>query len=227
MNTTTRQYNRGFTLTEVIMTLGITTSFIALVVLFAGAARGRSAEKVSAWNLTVLAQAHNSYAMDWEGRQFSLIDDRAGEALGSVINFYNLFGCHPAVLLGEDAEERVWGWWLGQYGCTEGAPTNTGNFIVNKPFSFNSTYVAMGAHRVINARGFHEYVDGRWYSPTFFAPDSIGAKNAAGFFDDESEFAISQNDLLPVVTFSSYIYSKIIRSIGIVLNLKTSIRCAK
>lgn len=208
MNATAHRYNRGFTLTELITTSMITASFIALVVLFAGAARGRSAEKVSAWNLTVLAEAHNSYAMDWEGRQFSLIDDRAGEALGSVINFYNLFGCHPAVLLGEDAEERVWGWWLGQYGCTDGAPTNTANFIVNKPFSFDSTYVAMGAHRVINARGFHEYVDGRWYSPVFYAPDSIHAKNARRFFDDDWEFSADPaDDLLPLVSFSSYIYS--------------------
>lgn len=198
----------GLTLVDVTVTLVIATLFMAAAVILSGAARGRSAEKVSAWNLTVLAQSHNSYALDWEGRQFTLIDDRAGEANGNLSNFYNMFGCHPEMLLGEDSNGAIWGYWLDQYGCTENGPSCcVANFVINKPFSFDSAYLSWGSHRMINARGFHEYVDGRWYSPTFFAPDSIGAKNAAEFFDNEAEFAISQNDLRPVVAYSSYITS--------------------
>ena len=193
---------------DLLLTLSMAFALIAMVALLAGATRGRTAEKVSAWNLTVLAQAHNAYAMDWEGRQFTLIDRRAGEAQGSLIQFNNMFGCHPEVILGEDAEERVWGWWLGQYGCTEGAPGSSGNFTMNKPFSFNLMSQSMGAFRLINARGFHEYVDGRWYSPTFFAPDSIDAKNASRFFKDDAEFAADfGNEMLPLVSFSTYITS--------------------
>ena len=209
MNTAQRpNSNRGLTLIDLITTGVVTISLLTGVALLAGATRGRSAEKVSAWNLAVLAQAHDSYAMDWEGRQFTLIDDRVGQANGSLNFFHAKFGCHPAVILGEDAEERVWGWWLGQYGCTEGAPTNTGNFIINKPFTFNQTNYSYGSFRTVNARGFNSYVDGRWYSPVFYAPDSIQAKNARRFFDDESEFAIElSNQLLPIVSYSSYITS--------------------
>ncbi|MCH2160370.1 MAG: hypothetical protein MK085_00705 [Phycisphaerales bacterium] len=199
--------HRGLTLVEALSMLGIILVLLAIAAMLAGAARGGSAERQSAWNLSVLAIAHNTYAMDWEGRQFSLVDDRLGEANGSLQAFHNQFGCHPEAILGEIDTGQTWGWWLGAWGCTEDAPGSMANFIVNKPLGFNS-FSLFGSYRLVNLRGFHEYVDGRFYSPIFYAPDSIDAKNARRFFDVEEEFCIDLADeLTPLISYSSYILS--------------------
>ena len=79
-----RSLRHGLNLIEMAFMLASIVVLGAFGSMLAGATRGASAEKQSAWNLAVLAVAHNNYAMDWEGRQFSLVDDRLGEANGSL-----------------------------------------------------------------------------------------------------------------------------------------------
>ena len=186
-----RSLRHGLNLIEMAFMLASIVVLGAFGSMLAGATRGASAEKQSAWNLAVLAVAHNNYAMDWEGRQFSLVDDRLGEANGSLFHFHHMFGCHPAMVLGEDNDGMLWGTWLGNFDCDD--EFNNGfsmNFIHNRPFNFESSinHYRAGAFRMINVRGFHKYVDGRVYSPTFYAPDSIDGKNAHEFFDDDVEY---------------------------------------
>jgi len=145
-----------------------------------------------------LSVAHVLFAADNEGRQVSYtVDDLS--TYGSV-EAYNIAhgceaiwdpGCIPPVIAG-------WGESNGGgdplvYAYRGSFP---GHHWVFKPMGFpdGQGVDGFGNFRLGNSKRLHDYVNGRFYDPTFYAPkDTLPLAEAAPLFDDPFEFAIEGN----------------------------------
>lgn len=174
---------RGFTITECCVTAGLLAVAIAVVAPPLSTVGCSSKRVVSRSNLATLAQAHVAYAGDWSGRQFTLVSDDVG-AFGGCAGFVAAGNCLPDVLLGQACDGTSVGYPLG---CQAGAACQ--NFPAAVPLAFSGSG-DFGAYRLPNAVGFQAYVDGRFYSPTFYAPDDVGVYDQAEpYFDVDCEYA--------------------------------------
>ena len=183
----------GFTILEMLVVVLIVALLLAVALPAIGKARGDAGVQGSISNLATLSVAHVLYAADWNGRQVTwVVDDLA--VYGSVAN-YNAShggcssafdeGCHPPV---------IWGW-----GCNGGPwhyPMNQAAYDwAAEPLHFDGNYViGFGNFRFPNARPFPDYVDGRVYEPTFYAPnDTVVMESAEPLFGEPCEFNAEGN----------------------------------
>jgi len=188
----------GLTLVEVLVVVaaGVVALLASLPVLAAISCDARRAR--SQHNLATLAQSHAAYAADWDDRQFTLVVDNLGAFSGSCPAYTAAFGCHPAVLLGEDCNGINWQYGMG---CPDGSCSN---IVAAKPFQFapSSTF---GAFRLCNAAEFNSYVSGRFYDQTFYAPADQGPyEQAAPAFSQDCGY-VDLGGQQPIL--SSYILS--------------------
>jgi type II secretory pathway pseudopilin PulG len=166
------RYCTAFTIVELLVTVAIIAVLIGILLPAIGAARDSARVNTSRSNLRQLGQAHVVYAAAWNGRQFTLVDDRLA-AYGTsiqpaVANF--------AMLTGDDHPPIVYGWGWGDdgawhtFGRTMGHPWNTPLLL---PVAFDSVG-PFGSHfgwfRIPNCDGFIRYVNDRHYDPIFYAP---------------------------------------------------------
>ncbi|MFO0875320.1 MAG: prepilin-type N-terminal cleavage/methylation domain-containing protein [Phycisphaerales bacterium] len=166
---------RAFTLVELLIVVAAAALLVAAVVPTLARARGDSGQITSMNNLQTLSFACAVYAWDFNDRQPTWIPDDAGlyvsQSGGS--NWASAYisgggGCPPQLILGWDSNPNptIWGYFLG---CGS-FPGNSGNAPVYEPNTFTANNV-FGSFRLLNAHMFSQYVDGRFYSETFFAPN--------------------------------------------------------
>ena len=184
---------RGFTLTELLVTLLVAILLLGAVVPSIAGARGDAGVQGSIANLVTLSVAHVLYAADWNGRQATWTRDDLGTA--DSISEYNSafmcssFGndprCHPPLIAGLGPSSSgafvFWGFW--------------GNTPLIEPFIWpggpndGPVLRGLGNYRYSNLDPFHDYVSGRYQDETFYAPnDELAMDDNGECFDSLAEF---------------------------------------
>ncbi len=184
----------GFTIVELLVVVLIIAVLLAAVLPVIGKVRGTAGIEGSISNLVTLGVAHVLYAADWNGRQVTwVVDDLA--VYGSVGGYNDAHGgcsspfdegCHPPI---------IWGW--GCAGALWTYPMNISGFhwAVN-PIAFPGLagITGFGNFRFPAVRPFHDYVNGRVYEPTFYAPnDTVVLESAEPLFGAPCEFNAEGN----------------------------------
>ncbi len=192
---------RGWSLVDLMIGILVLGALLAAVIPVLGRMRGVSQIEVSALNLTVLSQASVMYAADWNGRQYTNINDELSSygnnpsVAGAYFALEN--GAHPPVLLGwghePDASQLgLWGYFMDY----------SNSYGLLQPISFTSLS-SFGMFRLINAVPFHQYVNGRFYDATFYAPGDMAPHTSTEpYFDEPGEFVPAYP-----VYWSSYCFS--------------------
>ncbi len=199
----TRRSVRGLTIPELLVVVLVLLMLAGAGIPVIKAATCDVLKNTSIHNLQRLNIAHAMYAADWNDRQFTLVRDDLGALVDSTAlaceQLLEAGECHPPVILGEDCGGVLKGWF---FGC-KGQPDNCSQFFVVPPINFpgDSTFDGFGSFRLPNARGFHEYVNGRFFDPVFYAPkDAPIYEEVRPFFDIDCEFVSEGSD---VAAFSS------------------------
>ncbi len=185
-----KRRNRGVTLIEVIVVSFVLAVIAAIALPAISAATCDELKNVSIRNLQILNVSHALYAADWDDRQFTLVRDDL-DAFGSSLELAcealaDSGECHPPIVAGEDCDGVLWGYFFscGQGGC--------GQFPLVAPILFPGMshvgWEGLGSFRIPNARGFHEYVNGRFFDPAFYAPKDPIYDEVAPFFHIRCEF---------------------------------------
>ena len=185
---------RGFTIVELLVVVSIIALLIALLLPAIQKGRDKALITQSVSNLKNLASACDTYSADWADRQFTACPDDYGTTGGNCGTYQTSIACPPQQLLGWDVSGAMWGYFTGNQGkCSAfGYPGNCGNFIVLTPMQLNPTD-PYGAYRCISTKTFHDYVGGRFYDPTFFAPkDVVPLNNIEKYFQSAAEFTYDQ-----------------------------------
>ena len=179
----------GFTIVELLVVVSIIALLIALLLPAVQKGRDKALVSNSVANLKNLASANELYASDWGDRQFTIIPDDAGTANGNCTTYCQNIACPPQALLGWDGG-AIWGYFIGSTGkCAAfGYPGNCGNWVVHLPINLVPND-GFGAWRIPGLKAFHDYVNGRFYDPTLYAPkDVVPLANVSKYFTSPSEF---------------------------------------
>ena len=189
----------GFSLIELLAVLLIAAVLAAIALPAIGKARQSSGVEQSLANLVTLGVAHVLYAADWNGRQVTwAVDDLAafGDDVGDYCDNHGGCysfgdpGCHPPLLVGWGSGaggSGLWGFWPCLFAGH--------NWAVN-PIGFpgGQGLDGFGNFRFPNFKAFHDYVNGRFYDPTFYAPnDTVPYELALPLFGDPNEFNTEGN----------------------------------
>ena len=185
--------HRGFTLMEMTVATATATVGIGILAVTLGAGLGDRTRMRSAANLFVMAQAHDAYAMDWMGRQWTTVPDEFDEYDGNVSEYISEVRCLDSIVFGNDAENLLWAFWVGGRNCEENVPGNPGSwnaigYYHFPPYALNEYAGSFGSRFLYNTRGFRDYVSGNTYDPTFFQPGTIDARLANAVFDEDVEW---------------------------------------
>ena len=190
----------GFSFIELLAVLLIVAVLAAIALPAIGKVRQTSGVEQSLANLVTLGVAHVLYAADWNGRQVTWAVDDLG-VYGSVENYCAAHGGYPPLLAG---------WGCIVYGdCALYAYRpclSSGHNWAVKPIGFpdGQGVDGFGNFRFLNFKAFHDYVNGRFYDPTFYAPnDTVPYEVAALFFESPWEYDPQGNP--PI--WSSYVLS--------------------
>ncbi len=178
----------AFTIIELLVVVAIIAILIGILLPAVGRARDQAYMTRSLSNLRQLALAHANYAADHNDEQWCNVPhDLAyfGTTLNKAItNYANQFDGGGGVVHDHFQDGK----WYTSYGWAHdstGAGTTQWGFGLNvgaPPISFEngSTLAAWGSFRMINVRSFNDYVSGRFYDPTFYAPKDYALHTAAG-----------------------------------------------
>lgn len=193
---------RGVTMVEVLVALACGAALVAFVVPVVANVATASGEARSLSNLRILSMAHDAYANTYAQRQLTFVQEDAGLYAGNCLTI-TCQSCPPQLLLGQDPNGAWWGYYLGSCQCA-GFPGSCGNWSAYKPIEFFVPNQGFGAFRLGNAHAFNAFVEGRFYSDTFYAPnDALEYQRSAKYRDQVIDFSSTSND----VAFSSYCMS--------------------
>ncbi len=175
---TAMPHRRGVTLPEVLIAAGCIVAMLAFTAPVVEITSCDSALQRSINNLRILGKAHAAYAADWNDRQFTTVRDDLA-VFGDCCDYPG----HPPVVLGESCEGDVFQFAFDGGSCG-------GNCAVVQPLVFSGFAAGFGAFRLPNARGFHEYVNGKFYDPVFYAPRDpvFGELQTLGVFHEDCEY---------------------------------------
>ncbi len=186
-----------------------TVCVVLIVGVLSGAAmmmRGGNGEAVSYANLAAIHQAHVNYAQANGGKQWSAHLDNFGITGGNCASYLATMPCPPQQILGLSANGGLWGYWLGGGNCSS-FPGSCGNWQAYIPNTFTAQLSGwFGASETLNVRSFHNYLNGRFYDPVYYAPNDIAAYNTASVhFNSTAEYVPFPNT--QQVVWSSYMMS--------------------
>ncbi|MHC4428330.1 MAG: hypothetical protein ACYS0D_06970, partial [Planctomycetota bacterium] len=161
-------------LTIVVVTLAL---LLALVVPVTARVRGDSGVAQSMSNLAAISVAHALYAWDLNGRQLTYSRDDLGfydsvDDWGAAHGGCDTTGdpgCHPSITAGFSCDAVLYGYWSWSSGYTQWA-FEPANFPEDGLESVN----AWGTFRLINSNPFHNYLNGRYQDPLYYAPNDVG-----------------------------------------------------
>ncbi len=165
-----------------------------------------SGEMRSLANLRTLAAAHEAYTQSFAGRQWTAIPENAGLVNGSCSAYIGGIACPPPLVLGQAPSGAVWGFWLGSQGlCAPfGWPGDCGNWSAYPPITFQGNAAGFGSFRLPNTVSFNSFVDGRFYSDTFYSPnDRVNYEISASYRDRGVAFDSTGGE----IAYSSYCLS--------------------
>lgn len=205
----------GFTIIELLVVVTIIALLIALLVPAIGKARDAALLTQSQGNLRNLAAACASYAAAWNDRQWTLCPDDVG-LYGSCCYADYLAatgGCPASTVLGwggtcpPSSQIGLWGYWMP---CMTPSNPYPGNWVVTWPFQFGGqcgSAPGFGSWRMANAQSFNNYVGGRFYDRTFYAPkDRVMLARAECALEKGDDFTLL-SDLQDQIVFSTYVFS--------------------
>jgi hypothetical protein len=175
----------GFTIAELLVAMLSLALVLAAILPSMARAQGSSGVQQSMSNLVTLGVSHVLYALDWDGRQVTWVKDDLGVYQGDVVLYNEAVGgcgsgfgppeCQPPMIPGTGCQGLLWAYWVTH-----------GNRPMFQPIAFTggpgSEY--FGHFRIPNLRPFHEYVNGRYHDPVFYAPGDAGSLVAAGGCQD-------------------------------------------
>jgi prepilin-type N-terminal cleavage/methylation domain-containing protein len=200
---------RGFTIIELLVVVSIIALLVGILLPAIGRARDQAKLTISFSNLKNLGVAHANYAAEWNDRQLTYVDDNIATYGATSAQAFPAYSAasgntgeqsqHPPLILG-------WGYvrqgdQLGIYRYfayrVDGNDANAGLLI---PMRFGPPGYGryFGAFRIPNGYQFSQYVSGKFYDKTFYAPkDDVAWDTVEGSqcFDAPDEFA----DCVPAV----------------------------
>ncbi|MSR70021.1 MAG: hypothetical protein EXS17_06730 [Phycisphaerales bacterium] len=195
---------RALTIVDTLIALACGGILCALGASAAARLRPASGEAISMANEIEIGTAHALYSWDWGGLQWCTHKSDFGLTLGSCSTYLSTVSCPPQVILGSDAGGALWGYWLAGGLCPWSFPGSCGNWILYTPNEFTTTSGVFGGYRMMQARSFHDYLNGRFYDEVYYAPNDRRTYGAASrHFAGSAEFSSLPNP--PV--FSSYAMS--------------------
>jgi type II secretory pathway pseudopilin PulG len=188
-----------FTIVELLVVISIIALLVGLLLPAITKARDSARVTQSLSNLRNLGVAHQAYASEWNDRQFTLVRDDLA-ASGSVQAYEEAHGPHPAIDLGM-------GMLAGEYQLISVAMSGLGPGQSGNPdflFPINPSVRSRGWFRLPNVRAFNQYVNNRFYEPTFYAPkDKAVIASIGDLFDSPWEYS-SETTSFSDCRFSSY-----------------------
>ena len=192
---------KAFTIIELLVVVSIIALLIGILLPAIGKARDQAKLTISFTNLKNLATAHANYGAEWNDRQLTYVDDNLGRrGTSSSQAFMSYYwegptngeaGMHPPLILGWGYLQRS----TGEYVYLAYRPGgNDGNNGLLVPIRFGppSYGLYFGAFRIPNGYQFNQYVSGRFYDKTFYAPKDVVAWNTL-----EQENCFSAPDEFP------------------------------
>ncbi len=203
--------SKAFTMVELLVVISVITLLMGILLPALGKARDQAKMTVSKANLRNLATAHNSYAAEWNDRQFTLAHDSLADygpnAVQALQNFKTVVGVnHPPLILGWAQDLHYGGYGLWRYFVHE-----PGRESLVQPIVFEGDKAGFGYFRIPNVKQFNQYVSGRFYDKIFFAPkDTIVWDFVSPAFEDPAEYTpsgASGGDMLSRPVWSSYCLS--------------------
>ena len=157
---------KGFTIVELLVVISIITLLLGMLLPAVGKARDNAKEAVSRNNLRQLGLAMQSYASDWQDRQYTPVVDTLA-SYGSVAAYNNQLegggiglDVHPMIPFGRTVDGRLMGYFM------ELPESHWALHPIH--FAGQSTY--LGWFRFPNVKPIHSYLGGRVYDPVFYAP---------------------------------------------------------
>lgn len=177
-----RSPRAAFTIVEMLVVVSIIGLLLALLLPAVSNARDQARITESRNNLRNFATAHQNYASDHQGRQFTLaVDTIASYGLqagdpgpdGSAEAYKDSQGKFPpGIALGWATRQTAGTYGLFAYNFNV---TGAANRPLMAPLVFdNSTaWEGFGWFRIPNARPFNQYVGKRFYDPIFYAPKDV------------------------------------------------------
>ncbi len=192
----------GFTIVELAVVMLVIVILLAAAVPVIAGAGGNAGIQQSMANLVAQSAAHLLYAADWNGRQVTQNPDDFGAYGGDVGNYGEIYvgcivefdpDCPPPIIAGigptQSGSWAIWAYW----------PT-PGNNILFQPINFpgppndSSNADGWGYWRFPQTRPIHDYLNGRYHDPVFFAPNDTSVVDPiAGCLDEPAEFVASQD----------------------------------
>jgi type II secretory pathway pseudopilin PulG len=167
-----RQRSRiGFTVIELLVVISIIALLVGILLPAIGKARDSARVTQSQNNLKQISTACHLYASEWSDRQWTMAPDDLG-SYGSVGAYNSDTSKPPLPLLIQGwADGGVWSY------------TN-----LNLPINFADGF---GTFRVPNAKPLSQYVNGKFYDPTYFAPkDRVVSDLVETLYDNPGEYQL-------------------------------------
>ena len=185
---------RAFSIAELVCALAVVSVLLAIVLPALGRTAKSSMLATSIGNLMDLGAAHALYANEWNGRQVQLVAgdiSTYGDSSAEAFQNYNQANDpnHPPVGLGWGGLEPIGR--LVYYAFHVGNNDASNGVAIPLRFQGN-TGRYFGSFRIPNAKPFHDYVGGRFYDPTFYAPADRPVwerLETNGCFENPDEFA--------------------------------------
>jgi type II secretory pathway pseudopilin PulG len=190
---------RAFTIVELLVVVSIIALLVGILLPAIGKAREQAQLTRSQGNLKQMSSAAVTYQAEFKDRQFTLCNDNLqqyapnGDTNTAVGNFFAQNGYeHPGIILGLHAAGAIYGYWCPP-GPGGGCP------IGITPIEWNTKF---GAFRLLQARQFSRYMNGRFYDPVYYAPkDTAVMASVESLVEQAGEFIPGP------IKWTSYIYS--------------------
>jgi type II secretory pathway pseudopilin PulG len=158
---------KAFTIVELLVVVSIIALLVGILLPAIGRARDGAQLTRSQGNLRQIGTAAATYQAEFRDRQFTLCNDNlqrfapgSGDPVQAVVNYNAQLGSeHPGVVLGLHTQGGIVGYWCPPFS------TGCGQQIV--PINWSNK---VGAFRMIQARQFSQYLNGRFYDAVYYAP---------------------------------------------------------
>jgi len=200
----------GFTIVELAVVILVIVILLATAMPVVAGAGGNAGVQQSMANLVVQSAGHLLYAADWNGRQVTHNPDDFG-VYGGYVEQYNNDpyedckggfdpDCHPPIVAGwgqtGSGSWAIWAYWP--------SGTNIAFQPINFPGLPNKWPIAdgWGYWRFPQVRPIHDYINGRYHDPVFYAPNDTAVLDPIAWCLDEPPEFVSDAECNP--GWSSY-----------------------
>lgn len=204
--------NRGFTIIELLVVVSIIGLLLAILVPAVSKARDSALVTQSQGNLRNLAAACTNYGAAWGDRQLTLMVDDFAQYCGPLgpnapaVYYQKTGACLPPLVIGwggsagncmratglgngglDPSGKGYWGFW---YPCNSGNG-QWSNYLLSLPMITSASLgdLGTGIWRIPNVNNFNQYVGGKFYDRTFYAPkDKLNLDRVAPAFEKGDSF---------------------------------------